>query len=225
MNELERCKAALRAMAADLSHAQDEERRRIAGGLHDDLGQLLVTARLRLATPGADDGAGDVVGEVVGLLDKAIATTRRLSFELMAPPTIDLHTDAAIASLADMMEERYGLKCLVTTDRVPKPLSPGAARAVFRVVRELLVNVAAHSGSPKATVDVAVDEGRLEVVVSDAGVGFEMTSDGLGRAGVGLLIAQERMREVGGGVDIDSTPGHGTRVAVWAPVESDREHS
>lgn len=208
-------------MAVEMSRAEDDERHRIARGLHDDLGQLLVATKLRLHALGRDlpPSHETMLKEVSVLLDQAVVATRSLSFELMAPPTIELDIEAPLAELAATMEERHGLPCTFASDRAPKPLSRDVARALYRVVRELLENAASHSDARTTCVTVTTGRESLQVVVSDDGVGFCATVDAPPeRSGVGLLIVTERIARTGGDVCIESSPGEGTRVTVTVPL-------
>ncbi len=209
-------------MAVEISRAEDDERHRVARGLHDDLGQLLVTAKVRLHALGRDlpPSHETELKEVAVLLDQAVAATRSLSFELMAPPTLELDIEAPLAELAESMEERHGVTCTFASDRAPKPLSRDVARALYRVVRELLANAASHAYATTTCVEVTTGCEHVQVVVADDGVGLAASVDAPPEcAGVGLLIVTERMAQVGGDVHIESSPGEGTRVTVTVPLD------
>jgi signal transduction histidine kinase len=219
--DLHECRRALRAMAAEVSRAQDDERHRIARGIHDDLGQLLATVqiRLQLLRHRCDDDQIAIVDDIDRLVSAAIGSSRSLAFEMMMPPLGD-DIEPALARLAGRLEERWGVTCRFTADEGDKPVTAETAAALFRVVREVLSNVARHAEAGAASVAVERRGRQLWVTIEDDGKGFVPADpETPERGGVGLLIARERMKEIGGTVDVDTAPGRGTRVVVTAPLD------
>jgi len=219
--DLVQCRKALREMVAQISQAQDDERHRIAQGIHDDLGQLLATVTIRLehVRRSVGDEQLAALDEVDRLVAAAIESSRTLAFEMISP-VLAAGIEPSIAAITERLEKRCGIRCRFTTDGSSTAVSADAAAAIFRVVRELLTNIARHSAATKATVHLAGASGRVVVTVTDNGKGFVPAETWAPeRGGVGLLIVQERMAAVNGTVDISSEVGRGTRITVVAPQE------
>jgi signal transduction histidine kinase len=208
-------------MASQVSRAQDDERHRIARGIHDDLGQLLATAQIRIHQLRSDAGEGQlpIIDDLKRLVDEAIESSRTLAFEMITP-MLNAGIDVSLADLTERLTQRHGVACGFSSDDAPKPLSPESGAALFRVVRELLANVARHAGATEAHVRIERTEDQITVVVQDDGAGFVPADPGSPElSGVGLVIVHERMAEIGGAVAIMTRPGEGTRVVVTAPLD------
>ena len=137
----------LRALAADLEAAEDRERRQIARDLHDDLGQTLAAARIRLAAL-CDDARGDVrarATEVGALIDQANNAIRSLAAQLAPAVLHELGLVAALEWLSEEIERTFQLSVTIADDGRDKPLSQEARSILYRAVRELLINVAKHA--------------------------------------------------------------------------------
>jgi signal transduction histidine kinase len=219
--DLAECRRALRQVATEWSRAEDEERRRIAAGLHDDLGQVLATIGLGLHEMRRWAGDGDhlaAIDDTKRLLDQAVELTRTLTFRLLSSPLDEGSLHAALRGLAVRLRDDRGVACAVRFDGSVVGLSEEHAVVVFRVVRELLTNIAKHSEATKAVVQIAALGEGIRVTVSDDGRGFA-ARDGAtwDRSGIGLLIARERLAEIGGSMEIDSTNGGGSKVVVVVP--------
>jgi signal transduction histidine kinase len=127
---------------------------------------------------------------------------------------------AAIEWLAIDMERLYGLCVEVVDDRKPKLLDGVIRVALFRAIRELLINVARHAGVHRARVSILEERDGARVEVVDEGVGM---GAGLAERGLGLALARERLRNLGGGLRIESTPGKGTRAVAQVPLQSEHD--
>jgi PAS domain S-box-containing protein len=214
----------LRGLSSELAAAEDRERREIARDLHDDLGQTLAAARIRLARlrESADDDVRRAAGEIDELIGSADRATRSLAAQLAPPVLYELGLVPALEWLSDELRETYGLEVELIDDGAPKPLVQAARAILYRAVRELLINVAKHAGVKAATVETLRRDDRLLVRVNDAGVGFdheEMVR--APRRGLGLASVRERVSYIGGSVDVRSVPGDGTLVEMSVPLASD----
>ena len=211
----------LHALASELEAVEDRERRQIARDLHDDLGQTLAAARIRLAGL-CNDKHSDVrklANEVDALIERANASTRSLATQLSPAVLYELGLSPALDSLGEEIGRVYGLKVAVSDDGSPKPLSQEARSILYRAIRELLINVAKHARTDTATVESERDGARIVVQVSDGGAGFDpATAPG---RGLGLLSVRERLFLIGGTTEVHSTPGKGTVVQLSAPLASD----
>ncbi len=205
-----------------LSDVRDEERNNLGRWLHDDLGQLLVGAQLRLARlergVAGDASVQPSLRQISDLVDEALVKSRSLIQELMAPlgsdPSVDVELE--LEELTARMAGMYGIACRFDSDSEPKPTSREVATALVRATQELLCNVVKHSEATTATVQVVRDGDSVRVTVSDDGIGFQRRRPQ--RACFGLAIVHERLDEVGG--DVAKYPGRrsGARIVLTAPL-------
>ena len=197
--------------------AQEEERRRLARDLHDEVNQALTAILLRLQAVSQDapaDVAGEL-GEVRKLVNQAMDELLRLARELR-PTALDDHgLYPAIEGQVRRFSTQTGIDADLRTHGLPAELDADREIAVFRVAQEALANVARHAGASTVAVDLArVGEDGIELTVRDDGCGF--TPAGASN-GLGLNGMAERARLVGGELDIDSRPGAGTAVSLRVP--------
>ena len=218
VTELRSLARALREAAVATSLAEQRERRALAADLHDDAGQLLTLASLKLRA--LADALGGRSADKVRELEELLAETRRrissLSFELSPPLLHDVGLVAAAEWLAESKQRRYGL--VVHVAKADELVLDEATRVtLFRALRELLVNVAKHAGVGEAHVRIWRDGDVARVVVEDSGVGFAPEAR---HQGFGLLALRDRVGQMGGSVEIESAVGSGTRIVVSVPVAS-----
>jgi two-component system NarL family sensor kinase len=210
-----------------LLRSQDQERRRIGRDLHDSLGQSLVAIKMgldSLASSMAENG-GPVrqLSDCCRLTEEAIKESQTISY-LMYPPMLDeLGLKSAISWFVDgfAKRSRIATKLDVAPDFGRMP--PGAELAMFRVLQESLTNVHRHSNSTTAEVRLSMHDGvaYLEVIDHGKGISAEVLKDpaknGTRSLGVGLRAMEERVRQLGGRLEISSTAS-GTRVSASVPV-------
>lgn len=213
----------LRRMAVELNRAEEGERRRIAAGLHDLVGESLVPAQLKLGlfkaelSPEQSARIDDVRSQLKTMIDR----TRDLSFEIGNPLLYDIGLEAALESTLTRLAEAEPLEVEFVPAGEALEVSEGLRGILYRVVTELLVNVVKHARASRIRLTSVRDDGRVQIVVEDDGVGFSPTASGSWSSeaiGLGLFQARERLRGVGGELRIESTPGKGTRIEVSAPV-------
>ncbi|HEC63468.1 MAG TPA: sensor histidine kinase, partial [Candidatus Acetothermia bacterium] len=206
--ELVRREQALSRLSAKLLSTREEERRQLAGRLHDELGQTLAAARWALAA-GSPQEADQLLGQAVELL-------RDLARELRPPLLDELGLEPALRHLVERFSAASGLKVelelTLPRGRLPRRMET----ALFRVIQEALENVRRHAGASRVEVRLGVEGGKLVGEVRDDGRGF----DPGGPEGVGLPGLREWMSGVGGSLEIESTRGKGTRIRFWAPLPS-----
>ena len=208
----------VRELAAALTVAEQEERRRIAYVLHDDLQQQLHGLEMllgiaRRAVP-SDAEADRLLARSSELLAGATALTRTLSTEL-SPAVLDSDDlPEALRWLADRAREWHGLAVDVEAGPDVPPVAPAVRVLVYHVVRELLFNVAKHAGVGAAHVRVEAGAGAVAVHVEDGGGGFDV---GARAEGFGLRSVRDRLELLGGRLDVASAPGAGTRATVTVP--------
>lgn len=210
--------AQLQALAAELVHAEERERARIADILHDDLQQILVAARYTLETltrSCAPDRA-PVTQSLDEMLRKALDTSRELTVTLRPPALYEIGLIAALARLAAEMEKAHGLVVDLQVDATAEPGPMDRRVFLYRAARELLLNVLKHSGVKAVTVRLAHEHnGRVLLEVRDRGRGFE--AGALQPDGSGLFSIRERARLFGGDMEIRAAPGEGVRARILLP--------
>jgi PAS domain S-box-containing protein len=215
----------LRRLAARLAVAQDEEQRRIAAGLHDNVAQWLAAIRIKTALLRKSRSAAEaerLTDEIDEFVRAAAAEVRSLTFQLGSSTLARLGLAAGLRELCETFGERHGLRVELLDDGQPKPLSPAASLVLFKASRELLFNVAKHAGVDEARVYLRRRDAEVEITVEDQGRGFEdgFCFEGSQTAtGLGLFGIHERMRELGGTMAVESHPQHPTRVTVCAPLD------
>lgn len=213
----------LRRLAVELTRAEHAVRRRLAHTLHDGLQQLLVAAKLRLASTRYKADPAAAIDQAVALIDEAVDVSRSLTVELSPPVLHDGGLGPALEWLGRWVGDRHGLEVEVSFDPQAEPRSEDIKVILFETARELLFNVVKHAGAPRAAVRVArLEPDRVHMVVSDEGAGFlpkpaVATEPGGTTAGFGLLSIRERLAFVGGSLEISSEPGRGTQAVVNAP--------
>jgi len=219
--------AQVRQLAMEATLADERERQAIASDLHDDLGQLLLVAKLKLealakAVPGSD--SKPLITELGSLLGEASRTVRSLTSQLSPPVLNTLGLLPALHHLTKEMEDNFGL-VVKLEDEGPPVLAPfPQATLLFRAIRELLINVVKHAGSKEALVRVSSQDGFLVLSVEDQGIGLQGLDTVLGMSrGFGLRHIRERLLQLGGALAVEALPGGGTRVSLTVPLPATLE--
>jgi PAS domain S-box-containing protein len=217
----------LRELSLRLLRTQDEERRRIGRELHDSLGQYLALLKLKLevalASQGVPQEAVQPVNECIRLTEDAIKEVRTISYLLYPPMLEELGLKSAIPWYLDGFSKRSSIQTTFEADPGFDRLPREKELALFRVLQESLTNVHRHSGSPEAKVRLALNNGNAVLEVRDQGKGIpsplleQAGEDWMGSLGVGLRGMDERMRQLGGKLEVASTD-HGTVVRALVPT-------
>ena len=215
----------LKALASQLTVAEEKERRCIAAELHDNVGQMLAFARMRLASArkiSADAKQIAILDDISGTLQTAIEDTQNLVFDLSSPLLNEVGLGAAISEwLEQQIGKRFGLGTEFI-EKGPKPALDEDVRAIlFRNVRELLINVVRHADASQVNVRLKNAEGNIVLVVEDDGMGFDpgaASHTAAHQAGFGLFSIQERMNDMGGTFEIISESGQGTQAILSMPL-------
>jgi len=163
------------------------------------------------------------VDEIRELVKQTIRDTRSLTFEISPPVLYELGLVAAIDWLAEQFQLKHGLKSSVESDSKPKPLSQDIEIVLFRSVRELLVNIIKHARAGRVKITIRVNKGNLRIRVADDGIGFsqkDKTAKAYKNNQFGLFNITERIRHLGGRLEVDSQSGKGTMVTLVAPLKS-----
>ncbi len=219
---LETMKEAARNLSVRIMNLQDDERRRIARGLHDSLGQYLTALKINLDMFGATGPREAAVAEECNsIVQKCLAETRTIS-HLLHPPLLD---EAGFGSAArwyvDGFAERSGLEVELDLPAKLPRLSRDLELTLFRAVQEALTNVHRHSESSWVQIRLVLDATQVRLTICDNGKGIPAQKlsrilEGGAGAGVGLGGMQERVRELGGSLQIESS-GKGTALTITMP--------
>lgn len=224
--DLNMANESLRELSSRLQQMQDEERRRIARDLHDSVGQLLAALSMNIAvvqrqTDKLDAAGARAVSENVALIDQISSEIRTIS-HLLHPPLLDA---AGLASALRWYVEGFSQRSRIKVDvQIPTRfgrLSDEMEIAVFRMVQECLTNIHRHSGAASAAIRVQQEDHRILVEVQDHGKGIPLDKQlelrSSGRTGVGFRGMRERLRQLGGTLEIRSDSA-GTVVSAILPL-------
>jgi signal transduction histidine kinase len=211
----------LRLLSAELSLAEEAERRRIAEMLHEDLQQLLVAARMQLAALCRTRDATrrePIAREIAHVLERSFELTRSLVAELAPPVLHERGLAAALEWLAAETRKNYNVEITVEADPSANPKAADVSIFLFRAVRELLLNSVKHAvGSAVQITMKHLRPGRVRITVVDGGPGFDPTSLDAQRTGsqkFGLFNIRDRVSSFGGEFDINSGPRRGTHITL-----------
>lgn len=214
----------LRVLAAEVSVAEERERRRIAIGLHDDIGQVLALLKLKageLTESEADGKTGQLLKDIRDLVNQAARATRSATFELSSPVLYELGLEAAIQSQGEQHTQQNGPAFHFKTDHQVTMLIDNTRVVIFRIVQELLRNIRKHACACNTTVSICRNGEHLQLTVEDDGVGFDASRIGhrVGpKGGFGLFSIREQVKGIGGRFKIMSSLGCGTQVLIVVPL-------
>jgi PAS domain S-box-containing protein len=226
--ELEQRTLQLRQLTAELTFSEQRERQRLALLLHDGLQQLLVAAKYQVARLERGGDIRSVAADISNLIDDSIETSRSLTAELSPPILHQGGLLPALEWLANWMHGKHGLSVSMIIREQVGRLPEETTLLLFQAVRELLFNVVKHAGVRTARVEVAKQDGRVQVEVADEGSGFDLQrlqSEREKNEGIGLFSIRERFGYLGGSMEIDSAPGKGSRFRLFAPADRAEEES
>jgi PAS domain S-box-containing protein len=206
-----------------LIHAQEEERTWIAQEIHDDYQQRLAMLAIQLEELAlaphlprheTTRRLSDLCGRVTELGHDLHSLAHRLhSSTLQSAGLIP-----GLRSLCAEFTEHFGISAIFVAQNVPDYIPDGVALCLFRVAQEALQNVKKHSGATAAEVRVTGIEGKIHLSISDHGNGFSPTVVS-SRAGIGIRSMHERIRHVGGRLELNTQPMKGSQIDVWVPIE------
>lgn len=204
-----------------LALARQKERIDIARRLHDDIGQLIVGAKLELdvldrqklrVASGSVEADNNELRHVRKVVDELDRSTRVVVEELRRPESNSEDIVTMLERLFEVVRKQAGLTLSVETDLAH--LKPSARETVFRVIQESLTNALKHARASHIEVSASCDASGARLSVADNGAGFDTEA---ARMGWGLTGIQERVRELGGSVQIESVQGAGTRITAQLP--------
>ncbi len=216
--ELHEMNRQLRTLSQSLQTVREEERKRIAMELHDDLGQQLTGLKLELSWVGGrlreGRGSPEDFDTIRRRFDEVIGSVRRIASELRPPILGELGLREAIAWQAAELARQSGLEMVVDVEAASRIRCDPACTALFRIVQEALTNVIRHSGATRVEITLREEAGAFVLSVRDNGRGVQ---DAIGM-GLGLVSMRERAAAIGASFLVASLPGAGATVRVTLPV-------
>ncbi|MBU6270558.1 MAG: PAS domain-containing sensor histidine kinase [Betaproteobacteria bacterium] len=221
--ELERSRAELRSLSGSLVEAREEERRRIARELHDDLGQRLSWMKMELsdiAEHGSRPATRARMAAMLELLDETMASLRRISADMRPLMLDDLGLNAAVEWLGREASRRMGIEVTTSLGEIEPSVDDRTATTVYRIVQEALTNIGRHARATDARIIIEQLDRELVLTVQDNGVGFP-DSAVRKEGSFGLMGIRERAILLGGRFAVDNPPGGGGRLRVWLPLSGD----
>lgn len=223
---LEDSRARLRTLTAKREEAREEERKRIAREIHDELGQLLNVLRLNVSTldfrfGDSNPDLRDKTHKMVATVDRAILMVRNLATRLR-PAVLSLGIVPALEWLVREYADSTGIVCRLTASADEIPLDEDRAMLVFRIVQESLTNILRHSGADRADIALRYEAGICEVDVCDNGKGFDPEQAGR-RDSYGIVGMRERALILGGTLDIAAAVAGGTLLKLRIPMTERHE--
>ena len=224
--------ASVRQLSQRLLRLQDEERRRLGRELHDSVGQLLVGAKMALDVLTTEEGRRnweEHIGECDLILEQATREVRTMSYLFHPPMLEELGLKSAVQSYLEGFRQRSGIHIDFQADEDFGRLSSDRELVLFRVLQESLTNVHRHSESPTAQVWLRIEDQTAVLEVLDQGKGvpaaiLEFSNDSIGMLGVGLRGMNERLRQLGGKLELISS-NVGTRVRATVPLQTSKDLS
>src|SRR5215472_6230058 len=226
ITERKQVEEALAGISRRLIEAQEQERKRIARELHDDIGQRLslLIVELDQLQRNSRDLPAQIRSSAGALKQKAseiVSDLQSLSHKLHSSKLQYLGITAAVRGFCREFGEQQNVEIEVNADDLPSRLSPDIALCLFRVLQEAVHNSAKHSGVRHFGVRLWLSSDKVHLAVSDSGAGFDIKTAMKG-GGLGLTSMRERVRLVSGTIAIESKPSAGTTIQVCVPFKSEQ---
>ncbi|MCZ6773190.1 MAG: sensor histidine kinase, partial [Proteobacteria bacterium] len=218
----------LKEFAGRLINAQEDERRRIARELHDDVNQglALLTVELEMLARNAVETVAQVREHIQELAEKAKDLSTdidNLSRRLHPSMLSQLGLVMAIDRLCENLRKQNGIRVNFSNRQIPKRFSDDVALSLYRVAQECLQNATKHSGAQEVRIELIGSRKEILLRICDSGKGFDAGS--VADKGLGLISMRERMRILGGEIFIQSQPSHGTRIEARVPLQPSAQRS
>ena len=228
--EVQRKEEQRRQLLDKVIQAQEDERKRIARELHDEIGQALTALIIAVGT--AEEEVPDELrelkqrlGGVRDLTSTTLEDIRRLMLDLRPTLLDDLGLVSAIGWYAEQTLSRKGVELKLETEGIKHRLPSSVETALFRVTQEAITNVVKYAAASHVTIRLELDDSIVTAIVEDNGRGFDPSkphSNGSRLSGLGLLGMEERISLLGGTFHIESSPGRGTRLRFEIPLKEGR---
>nr|WP_288913968.1 PAS domain S-box protein [uncultured Pseudomonas sp.] len=223
--QLKESHAQLRQLSSYRETAREEERKRIAREIHDELGQQLTALRMGISLLRLQFGSDqpllvERVQALMGRIDEILQVVRNVATSLR-PSALNMGLTSALEWLVSEFSHTTGIPCRLRAPSARLELDDERATAIFRVIQESLTNVARHARATRVDISLERSAGHVMIQVRDNGRGFDPKQ--LAKGTLGLLGMRERGHMLGGTVTVDSAPGRGACVNVSIPFQIDSE--
>ncbi|WP_172823095.1 PAS domain-containing sensor histidine kinase [Hydrogenophaga sp. RAC07] len=219
--DLLRSRRTLRELSASLVEAREEERRRIARELHDELGQRLTALKLEMIACQRDHpdlAVGERAQLMLDMLDETVASARRIAMDLRPLMLDDLGLPEAIDWLVQEFKRRTGIEVDTRLGEGLRELPPPLATTLYRIVQEALTNITRHARATRVSIGLQGRDHELLLTIQDNGVGFARGFRSHGQGSFGLLGIRERVLMLGGRLSVGNVPEGGARLVVHVPL-------
>lgn len=219
----------LQSLTAELMTAQEEERRRIARELHDDVNQRLALLAIDMANMLSDPStltirAKETIQSLNQRLVRISDDVRRMAYQFHPSILDDLGLTAALKHMADEWSEKTGIKTVIVQEETTDPLPRDIASCLYRVAQESLTNIMKHARAARVELELTCGDQEITLSIYDTGVGFDLNDIRTRHPGLGLVNMRERVRSVQGRLDIQSELGRGTHIIVHIPFSGAPHH-
>jgi signal transduction histidine kinase len=221
----------LRLLTVQLLSIQEQERRRVARELHDELGQALTVLKIHLV--GIEEmllpdqqNLKENCEQMLSYIDTVIENVRRLSWDLCPSSLEDLGLSSSLGYLVDDVCRNHNIKCSVAMDEIDHLFSPETQINIYRIFQESLTNVVKHAGASLISVKVKREDGRVLFKIRDNGRGFNLKkamSGKVAKKNLGLTAMNERALMANGSLQISSRKGRGTTIIFSIPMDKSRK--
>jgi signal transduction histidine kinase len=222
ISDLETSESQLRQLSNRLIEAQEQERRRMARELHDDFSQNLALLAVRLDMlrqylPKTNNGSEAKFDELAAQVRELSSALHDLSHELHPLKLEQLGLDTSIRSLCQEISANHPLTIQFVSRDIPRKVPSETALCLYRIVQESLRNILKHSRAQEAAIELTAESGSMLLEVKDGGIGFDTSLLG-SQDGLGFISMRERLRLIGGRIEIVSVRGQGTKIHVQVPL-------
>jgi PAS domain S-box-containing protein len=223
VTERKMAEEALASLSGRLIDAQEEERKRIAREIHDDYNQRLAMLAMEVEELADQVGdspveAGPIFHQIWNQIGELGSDLHSLSHRLHSSTLESLGLVAGMKAFCEEFAEQQEIQVDFAHENVPRGIPADAALCLFRVTQEGLRNIKRHSGANKAEVRLEASEKKLHLSITDQGRGFVVNKHSP-RDGIGIRSMEERLRSLGGQLEISSRPMEGTRINAWLPLK------
>jgi signal transduction histidine kinase/streptogramin lyase len=229
VNNLEQARAAQQEFSRLLINSQETERKRIGSELHDSLGQSIIVIRnlcLMMRGRAKEQNVLDrQIDEIVAETSRALGEVKEISYNLRPFQLDRLGLTRALESLVDKLSKSLDIDFFADIDDVSGCFSQEEETSLYRIAQETLNNIVKHSGATRASVTLRRGERQVELVVRDNGQGLSRSGEQTNSqgAGFGLIGIAERVRMLGGALEIESEPGRGTTITVTIALKDRKD--
>ena len=211
----------LRLLTAELLLTEERERHEIATALHDSLGPILAFSKreLGILQKSAPPPIAESLKNISDNISEAVKQTRTLTFDLSPPTLYTLGFEIAIEELLEMFCKEHKLEYSFQNSDAHTPLTDPVKVLLYRSIRETLINIAKHASAKLIKVVLSRVENDIKITIEDDGKGFDISALKEKPKGLGLFSVRERLRHIGGKLEIESKRGKGTNITLTAPLK------